>query len=348
MGLPVVAVIMAGGVGERFWPYSRQSRPKQILELFGTKPLIKSAVDKLRPLLSPDRVYISTNKTLEPQIKKVLPKVKYVVEPIGRNTAACIGLSAVQILKDHKDAIMIIETADHIYGDAPEYIRHIRNALKAAKEDKIVLTGIKPRTPHTGYGYIQKGNSWKKDKHIFEVKQFKEKPNLQTAKRYVKSGQYLWNSGMFIAKASVILEEIKTYLPKLYAGLKKIQDSKMKKSIIKEEFKKMDKISIDYGVMEKSKKVLVISATLGWDDVGDWNSLRRQFKKDSSNNVELGKHIHVDTKNSVIVSEKKTVATIGLDNLIIVNTDDALLIAHRDRAADLKELVKKLPKKLIE
>ncbi|RMF07285.1 mannose-1-phosphate guanylyltransferase [Candidatus Woesearchaeota archaeon] len=342
-----VTVIMAGGIGERFWPYSRKKHPKQLLTLFGRKPMIKETVERLKSIAPENNTYIATNGHLAGKIRKVLPKARYVVEPMGRNTAACIALSAARIMSEHGDALMFIETADHVYKEKKKYLEHVKKALAVAERGFIVLIGIKPSEPHTGYGYIQKGALIEGGPiRAHKVRRFREKPDLKTAKRYLKSGEYLWNSGTFAAKASVMLEEIKKHMPKLHRAIERIKKSGFKKEVMKKEFEKLESISIDYGVMEKSGNVAVLEAKMHWDDIGDWNALARYFDRDRNGNVKIGKHYLNDTKNCIVVSEKKPVAMKGVSDLIVVETDDVLMIIDRKDAPRLKELLSQIPERL--
>jgi len=337
------AVIMAGGYGERFWPLSRKKRPKQCIPINSDKPMIKETVDRLRPLFK-DNIYISTGINLANEIRKTLPNSKFILEPMARNTAACIGLSAITLLKEDKEAIMFLETSDHINNDENLYLKNIDLALKTAKEsDHIVLMGIKPSQPHTGYGYIEISNNYKGI--IDHVNCFKEKPDLKTAKEYIKSGKFFWNSGMFISKCSVMLNEIKEHMPKLYSSLIKIQESDFDKEVLRKEFEGLDKISIDYGVMEKSNKTLVLKADMHWDDIGDLKAFERFTKEDENGNVVKGNLIELDSKNNIIISGKeKLVSLIGIKDTIITVTDDVILVADKRRAQDVKSIVNKLSK----
>lgn len=336
------AVIMAGGYGERFWPLSRKSRPKQCLPIHTEKPMIKETADSLVDVFG-DSIYISTGKDMAGEIKKIMPKAKFIVEPMSRNTAACIGLSAITLLDKDPDAIMFLETADHMYEDQALYIEHIRYALKIAKKDDvIVLMGIKPTYPHTGLGYIEKDEIVYDDKiNLYKVKCFKEKPDLKTAKEFVESGNFLWNSGMFIAKCKVMLDEIKNHMPKLYEGLMNIKKSGFDESVVMKEFEKFEKISIDYGVMEPSEKTCVIDADMHWDDIGDLAAYDRFSEKDKAGNVRKGEIIEIDSKNNIVLG-KKLIALLGVENLIIAETDDVILVADKKRSQDVKKIVQKL------
>lgn len=339
------AIIMAGGKGERFWPASRTATPKQCLKIFSDKSMIEEAVDRLAPIIPRKNVYISTGNHLYEPIKKVLPDVHYVLEPMAKNTAACIGLSAIHIMATDPHGVMFIETADHVYKDTPAYLKHIQAAEQAALEGNIVLLGIAPTFPSTGYGYIKQGEPCTNEGiKTYKVGEFREKPDFATAQRFIQSGDYLWNSGMFIFTCSTILEAMKEHMPKLYAGLMRIREADLDPKVTQEVFADLESISIDYGIMEKVTNTVVVRGEMDWDDVGDWLAMERVGSKDTAGNVIRGEAIALDTTNSVIFSDR-LVATLGVDNLIIVSTPDALLVCRKDRAQDIKQITSLLEKK---
>jgi mannose-1-phosphate guanylyltransferase len=347
-----IAVIMAGGYGERFWPLSRISKPKQCLPIISDKPIIIETVDRLKPLFQ-ENIYISTVSNLSLQIKKIYPKAKFILEPASKNTAACIGLSIISLMKQNNDPIIFIETADHYYKDKNSYLNNIKAGIEAAeKENKIILMGIKPTTPHTGYGYIHTGkkfnikNNINEEIPILEVMEFKEKPDLKTAEGYLRSGDYLWNSGIFIFRASVMLEEIKKYMPNLHKALIKIKDSNKDDDVLKKEFENLEKISIDYGVIEKTKKILVVKAEMHWDDVGDLKAFEKIMPKDEHGNSFKGNYISLDSSENIIIG-KKLISLLGVNNLIICETDDAIFICDKNRTQDIKKLTSQLDKKFL-
>ncbi len=330
------AVILAGGYGTRFWPKSRKNIPKQCLPISSDKSMIVETIERLKPIT--DEFYISTGKNLENPLKELLPDVNYIIEPLARNTAAAIGLSAITL----GEGIMFIETSDHAYADPKQYLENLKAGIEMAKQDKIVLIGIKPTFPHTGYGYIQQGDIIEDEKiKIYKIKEFKEKPDLKTAESYLKEGNYLWNSGMFISKVSVMLEAIEKHMPLLYKALIKIKESNFDENILKKEFEKLESISIDYGIMEKAENTVVIRGEFPWDDVGDWKAMERIHKKDSNGNIILANH-KGDAKNSIIIGED--IETENIENMIIVDTKDALLVCEKDRCQDVKKIVEKLEK----
>lgn len=340
------AVIMAGGMGERFWPESRVSRPKQFLKLVGDETMLQAAVRRIHRIIPYENIYIVTNGMYRGLVKKQLPGLNeqnILIEPVSRNTAACIGLACVFINKRFADASMVVLASDHIIKNEESFLGIVRKAFKEAEGEKIVTLGIKPNYPETGYGYIKCGEM--DDGSICKVERFVEKPDLKTAKQYLADGGYLWNSGMFVWRLGTIMSAFNKYMPGLYRSIIKIGKAvgtKKQNHTIKEEFMKLDSISIDYGVMEKAKNVYVIPCDFGWDDVGSWTSLERLNPKDDSGNVVEGNVVSIDTQGCIVKSDKKLVATIGIEDLIVVDTDDAILICKKDRAQDIKKLVKQI------
>lgn len=327
------AVIMAGGSGTRFWPLSTKNKPKQCLTFFSDKTLMEETIERLLPLFDKTNIHIATNEKLAKQMKEVLPKINYILEPCAKNTTGCIGLACIEIIKADPDALIFIETADHIYKDPNKYLETVKLGIKLAEDNKIVAIGIKPSYAFTGFGYIQPGQAYKEG---FLVESFREKPNKETAEKFLKKG-FLWNSGMYIFKAKKMLEELKKYEPEIYGHLINISNGADKK----EEFSKIRSIAIDYAVSERSKDLIVLKADMHWDDIGSWDSLDRLKNKDKEGNIILGNHSNIDSNNNIIYS-KKLVGTIGLKDFVIVETDKAILICPKDRASDVGKLVKQL------
>lgn len=306
----VYAVIMAGGSGERFWPKSRRRLPKQFLPIVSKKSMIEETIGRLKGLVPEDRIYIVTNKIQAPLLKGYK---NVIAEPVSRNTAPCIALAARIIQKRDPEAVMVVLPSDHYISDISKFQDTIKVAVKM--DGVLVTLGIKPTFPHTGYGYIKKGK--RLGNGLYKVSRFTEKPDLKTAKRYVTSGKYFWNSGMFIWRVDTILEEIKKYLPDL--------DSRS--------------ISIDYGVMEKTNRAVVLEAGFTWDDVGNWASLDKHKEKDKNGNILQGDVLVKDVNNSIIISEAPLVAGIGIRDMIVVATKDSVLICPKDRAEEVKSIV---------
>ena len=345
----VYGLILAGGRGTRFWPKSRRATAKQVLRLFGDRSLIQQTVDRLRPVLPPERIWILTNGHLRDEIVHQLPEVpkrQILAEPAQRNTAPAIGLAA-QILHGlDPESIMGVFPADHVIGKPRQYVRLIKAALKAARAGKIVVLGIQPRWPETGYGYIEFPKGVQPGGlESLAVKRFREKPDAKTAARFLKAGNFYWNAGMFFWKTSVLLDALRQHLPKtasLLASLPQFGSPKFAKSL-GEAFPKTENISIDYAVLERAANVVGLAAgDIAWNDVGSWNAVYELHARDRAGNA-LRTHTMIeDSTGNYVDAEKKLVALLGVNDLIVVDTPDALLIADRGRAQQVGELVKLL------
>lgn len=343
--MEIYAVIMAGGVGSRFWPRSKAKNPKQLLKIFGDNTMIQDTVKRLDGIVKKEHILVITNKVQKEKVisqLKGVPEQNIIDEPFGKNTAACIGLASAIINSKSDNAVMITLPADHMIKDEEKF----RNTLlKAAKftenNDSLVTIGIKPTRPETGYGYIQvqeNGN----DDGIYKVKTFAEKPNLDTAKRFLEAGDFLWNSGMFIWKINTIINEIKNHMPDLHEGMQKISmhiDKPDFMSALTAVYGRLRNISIDYGIMEKSDKVFVTKGSFEWSDVGSWEAVYELSEKDDKNNASIGDVYTDNTSGSYIYSPKKFTAVIGLENVIVINTSKGLLICSKDKAQDVKKVV---------
>ena len=346
--MKLYAVIMAGGVGSRFWPRSKKKLPKQLLKIFGDQTMIQATVNRLSGLVEKENIFVITNELQRPEVLNQLPDVpaeNIIEEPFGRNTAACIGLASVIIKAKDPDAVTIVLPADHIIKDEDEFKKILKNAAKYANESKgLVTIGITPTRPETGYGYIQINDKPVTD-NIFKVLTFAEKPNYATALRFVESGDFLWNSGMFIWRADVILDEIKNLMPDLHEGLVVIEKS-LTNPNFKEELKtvyaQLKKISIDYGIMEKSSKVFLTKGSFNWSDVGSWEEVYQLSDKNENGNATIGNVYTNMVNDSYVYSPDKVTAVIGLDNVIVINHHDTVLICRRDKAQDVKEIVEYL------
>ncbi|GBD89031.1 mannose-1-phosphate guanylyltransferase RfbM [bacterium BMS3Abin03] len=343
--MKIYAVVMAGGVGSRFWPRSKEKTPKQLLKIFGENTMIQDTVKRLKGIVDDENIYIITNKIQKAGILTQLPYLpieNIIEEPFGRNTAACIGLASVIIQHKDPDAVTLVLPADHIIEGKKEFHDTLLEAAEFADRGRGIITiGIPPTRPETGYGYIQIDEVGVLD-HIFKVLTFAEKPNYATAVRFVDAGDFFWNSGMFIWRTDVIIDEINTYMPELYEGLIKIKEAigtSDFQSVLANVYGKLKKISIDYGIMEKSKKVYLIKGHFSWSDVGSWETVYELSSKDEDGNTKVG-NIYTDmVVDSYIYSPDKFTAVIGLDNLIVINEDDALLICKRDKSQDVKKVV---------
>ena len=344
-------VIMAGGGGTRFWPLSRQKKPKQLLNLSGKDLMVNETIDRLAYTIPTKDIFIVTNQSqAEVMVEAVngrVAKDHVLSEPSARNTAACIGYAAVEIIKKYGDGIMVITPSDAYIRDTKEFSRIIEEAVGVAeKTKKLVTIGITPTFAATGYGYIKYNKE--DETEAKTVVKFKEKPDLEKANEYVQSGRYAWNSGMFIWKASVILEKFGQYIPDIYDDLMKIKDAmqtEKEEETIEKIYPEIRKISVDYAIMEPSAAngdVLVIPGEFGWNDVGSWDMMNVLNDEDENGNVTVGDTIAIDTTNSVISSSGRLICAVGVDNLIIVETPDAVMVCPKDRAQDVKLIVDRL------
>ncbi|MHB1687691.1 MAG: mannose-1-phosphate guanylyltransferase [Ignavibacteriaceae bacterium] len=343
--MEVYAVIMAGGVGSRFWPRSKEKTPKQLLKIFGENTMIQDTVERLSGYVPKENIFIITNKIQKPEIVKQLdgvPEENIIEEPFGRNTAACIGLASIIIEQKCKDGVTIVLPADHIIKEKELFHQTIKSAVEFAYQSKGLITiGIKPTRPETGYGYIQIDEN-NISENIFKVLSFAEKPNYATAVRFLESGDFFWNSGMFIWRADVIIGEIKVLMPDLFEGLEKIKNSissTLFDSVLTNVYGMLRSISIDYGIMEKSNKVYLTKGEFSWSDVGSWEEVYQLSEKNGDGNATVGNIFTEATADSYIYSPDKFTAVIGAENLIVINTKDALLICRRDQSQEVKKIV---------
>jgi len=343
------ALIMAGGRGERFWPKSRRNSPKQFLSLTDDgRTMIQLTVERILPLVAIEDIFIVTNRDYKDLVRKQLPKLpeeNILCEPMGRNTAPCIGLGAVQMEKRYGDAVMFVLPADHLIKYNSIFLNTLSDAAEIAEQGESLMTlGITPDYPETGYGYI-KFDPENTLGRAFRVERFVEKPDLETAKNYLATEQYLWNSGMFIWRVSTILKALETYLPETCAGLRKIQaaiGTEGEQEVLEREFSALRSESIDYGVMEKAKDIYTLSGSFGWDDVGSWLAVERLRKSNEFGNVVSGNAVTVDTKNCIVQGGKRLIAAVGLEDVIVVDADDAILICEKDSAGEIKKVLENL------
>jgi mannose-1-phosphate guanylyltransferase len=347
------AVIMAGGYGERFWPMSRREKPKQLLPIVGDRTMIQQTAARLETIVDYSRMMVVTNREQAPVVHKQLPRVKNVVaEPIGRNTAPCIGLAAAIIGKRDPDAVMAVLPADSYVRDVQRYRRVVSDALDlAGRENVLVTIGIQPTFPHTGFGYVQVGDAFSVQgsglsTEFWRARRFVEKPDLETAKEFFASGEYRWNAGMFVWSLRAVVEAFRKYAPDVWAGCERIQQAVGTKSfsrVMAREYRGMEKISVDYAIMERADNVVVANGDFDWDDVGDWLAVERHFAKDANGNVARGEFVGLNASNCVVVStDKHLVAAVGANDLVIVHTPDATLVCHKSEAQKVRDLVKRL------
>lgn len=343
------ALIMAGGRGERFWPKSRKNLPKQFLSLTDDgKTMIQLTVERILPIVDYENIYIATNKDYLPLIKEQLPQIpveNVLCEPVGRNTAPCIAMAAAIINKKYDDAIMMVLPSDHLIKYANLYQKVLNDACDVAmKDDNLVTVGITPDYPETGYGYIKfvtdvtEGSAYKVDRFV-------EKPSLDVAKEYLASEEYLWNSGQFIWKVSTILSKFEKLMPEVFEGantIKAAYGTDEFNAVLEKVFPEFPSISIDYGVMEKAESIYVIPGNFGWDDVGSWLAVERIKNPNEAGNIVNGNVVTVNTKNCIIQCDKKLIATVGLEDVVIVDTEDATLICDKASTADIKKILENL------
>jgi len=349
---PLYAVIMAGGSGTRFWPRSRKTRPKQLLNITGDEILLKKTIELITPIVPVSRIKIVTTLLQADSVKSTVPHIpeeNIIIEPFGKNTAPAISISALFIERDTRDAVMVVLPSGHYIEDKKRFHQTIMaGAAQASQGDCIVTIGIPPRGPETGYGYIEAGEIRDKKNGIYAVTSFHEKPDIHTARRFIKQGIFFWNSGIFIARTSSMLKEIEEYLPHNYQGLMKMKASlgtENEQEVINNVYKEMEAISIDYGVIEKSKHVLMIKGNFGWNDVGSWPSAAQYWPKDSKNNAFIGELIGLDSSECIVYSPEKPVALLGVKDLVVVEDEDALLVCKKERSQDVKKIVEMLKSK---
>jgi len=336
-------VIMAGGGGTRFWPLSRRANPKQFLNLSGKDTMVMDTANRLCRIADKEDIFIVTGTDfVESTVKstgKLLRADHILGEPAARNTAACIGYAAMEIVKKYEDGVMCVAASDHFIKDEDEYERVMKTAISLAEEkDALVTIGIKPTFPSTGYGYIKSNRETEAE--YYAVEEFVEKPDLETAKEYLASGEYAWNSGMFVWKASVILDYFEKLLPDIYECLITIGDAmgtEREQEVIREVYPVIPKISVDYGIMERAKGVLMVEGDFGWNDVGSFDALEVIYDKDENGNVVLANGCLIDSKGCILYGNgDKLIATLGLQDVVIAQTKDIVLVCDKNRAQDIK------------
>lgn len=349
MGANSFAIIMAGGKGERFWPLSSRRVPKPFIPLFGEKTMIQDTVgriarfipsEKILVVLSPHHLAVAREQL--PQ----LPESNFVVEPVGKDTAACIGLASLHVERMAGDARVVILAADHRIRDEDSFVRDVSGAINFIGDHNCIITiGIRPVRPDTGYGYIERGEELGRfhDQAFYQVLRFVEKPDLSRAESYITSGRHYWNSGMFIAKNKTIQEEIEAFMPELWEGLQRIRQAWGRDEadeVMRGEFDRFRKISFDYGVLEQSERIALVPASFDWDDIGTWNALERVCNRDQNNNVIRGRHIGFDTRGCIIYNkEEEVIVSLGVQDLVIVKAQGKVFVSHKNRVSSLKEII---------
>lgn len=353
-----VVLIMAGGSGERFWPLSRKGKPKQLLQLIHEKTMIRETFERVLPIIPSENIFIATNKDYYIEIIKEIPEVKkshIIIEPIKKDTAASIAYSIMHIKKMYKKCQVIILPSDHLILDEEGFRKKLLEASQVSKEEESIITlGIKPTKVETAYGYIEVDKNLKNNK-IYSALRFWEKPNYERAEAYVEAGNYFWNSGMYICGIDILIEKYRKYLPKHFHLIEEIEKklSNFQGGILEQsdfvlsDFEKFEKISIDFGIMEKSSNIKVIPVDFGWNDVGSFTALDDLFDHNSNNSVvKEGKVIELNSRNNIIIGkDNKLIATVGVEDLIVVEVEDVLLICKKDSAQQIKKLLKDIDEK---
>jgi len=347
------AVIIAGGSGTRFWPLSRQETPKQLLSIGGEDTLIQATVSRLGSIIPFERTYVVTNSKQVESINLQLlamsgvsGEANFIIEPEAKNTAPAIGLAAVHLMHINPEAVMVVLPSDHIIKDKKQFCSSVLLGADISAEGYLITLGIKPDKPETGYGYIKRGRKIKKG--TYRIEEFREKPDKKKALKYLRDGRYYWNSGIFIWRADTVLKAIEKHMPELYGGLvrigKAIGTDGVEKAV-KSVFSRIKPESVDYGILEKADKLAVIPSDMQWSDVGSWHALDSVLPVDDNNNVRKGNIISIDNKNSILYSGKRLVATVGLKDMIVVDTPDATLICPRNKAQEVRKIVDILKKR---
>lgn len=342
------SLILAGGKGTRLYPLSRSKEPKQFLNVVNNKSFLVNTVERVSPLIPSENIYVITNKDYEEKIKEELPDINaenIFKEPANKETATCIGLAAIKLLKKDKDAVMVVLPSDHHIEGNEHYLETLKQAVTIADKKKMIVTiGIEPTRPEMGYGYIEMGERIAGDIPSYKVTRFTEKPNLEVAKDFILKGTYLWNSGMFVFRADIILREIGKYIPKLHDCLNEIYRHiglEDEEKVTMEQYALVDGISIDFGVMQKTRRAAVIKCDFSWDDIGSFTALSRFLQTDDSNAV--SDNVYLDeSKNCCVFGKDRLVIGFGLKDLVIVDTGDVLLVMDKNKDQEIKHLLGKI------
>jgi len=343
------AVIIAGGSGTRFWPLSRRENPKQLLTLFGGRSLLEQTVARVQPVIPPDRIYIFTSDLILKRVCQLLPRIpsdQIIGEPASRNTAPTLGVAAEEIARRDPEGLMVVLPSDHLIAKPAVFRRTLGTACRVASmPGRSVVLGLKPTRPDTGFGYVRLGRREGKvgGHEVFQVESFTEKPTLAVARRYVASGRYLWNGGMFVWRASTLIENLERFQPEMASQVKQIAGAGgIRSCAFRQLYHKFQKISIDFALMEKIANIYAVPADIGWNDVGSWAVVYELSRKDSEKNVRPRASLSLESNGNMVVSPKRFVVTVGVRDLIVVETDDALLVCAREQSQDVGKAVQKL------
>ncbi|NWF92320.1 MAG: mannose-1-phosphate guanylyltransferase/mannose-6-phosphate isomerase [Syntrophaceae bacterium] len=361
----IFAIILAGGSGTRFWPLSRETCPKQMLRIVGEDTLLRQTIKRIAGLVSPKNIWIVTTQDKAQDMRfhieslgSMAKEIQFIKEPIGKNTAPAIGLAAIHLNHLSLDSIMIVMPSDHAIPDTEKFMSDLRLAIRGAMEDYLVTFGIKPTRPETGYGYIKINQALRIALDgLFKVERFTEKPDSRTAKEYLSEGNYFWNSGIFVWKTSKILSEIEMHLPNLHKTLQEIESLLFdphkpdrpdkpdeRHARWTELYASLENISVDYGVMERSRDVLMVPATFRWSDLGNWAALDEVIEKDDAGNIMKGNVIDIGSCDSTIFAGDRLIATLGLKDMVVVDTPDATLVVPKERVQEIRKIVEVLKK----
>lgn len=345
-------LILAGGFGTRLWPSSREHTPKHLLPLAGESSLLRETYLRIAPVVAPERVYVATAASHAEQVRAQLPELPHeniIVEPMGKGTAPCIGLAALQMKRCNPDGVMASLHADHVILDPKGFRAALKSAAVLAEKGYIATLGITPRWAETGFGYIEAGEPLE-DAGVagaYRAIRFTEKPDAEMARQFIESGRFFWNSGIFVWKIARILDEIRVLLPDLHSALAEIDraaGTPDAQAALERIWPQIRSVTIDVGIMEKAQGVAVIPISVGWNDVGSWKAVADVMAADADGNTVVGEHLGLDTSGTLVLGGKRLIATIGLNDMVIVDTGDVVLVCPKDRAQDVKTLVERLRK----